>query len=244
MRPTISIKTGALAANLKDLARLTGSSGADVLKSEAAKFVRQAVRFTPPKTLAQGRKAIARDIDRAVTTIDPAKARSERMRKVVEAQDYAAMLAILQKSNKGKAWRVEKFSPSLHRSVRDRRGRVRRQQKVLTPDIQQVKKYVAATQKQAGYARSGWVPAMRSLNLPVASWMGRHSTGKAGAVENNLTAANPSITMHHHSSKIPGYARIVDSALKSRAQAVNTLIMRVLERQSVNLGFKTWGPNT
>ena len=52
------------------------------------------VRFTPPKTLAQGRKAVARDIQRAVRPLRPADFRSHRIRKLIRKRDYAGLEAV------------------------------------------------------------------------------------------------------------------------------------------------------
>jgi hypothetical protein len=244
MTPSITIDASAFGANIRELIRVTGLDSGEIIRSQAALFVKKVVQFTPPKTLAQGRKAIARDIDNAVTVFDPAKARSDRMRQVIEAQDYEAMKSILDASNKGKAWRVEKFTPTLHTSQRDRRGRVKSSKRVVSPDLRQVKQYIAEVQKRSGYARSGWVPAMQALGMPVPAWMQRHSSQRAGGVVDETRTANPSITMTHSASKIPNYGRVVDSALKSRTASLNTLIKRVLERQNVNLGFRTFGPTS
>ena len=57
-----------------------------LLKEEMRLLLRDISRLTPPKTLAQGRKAVAGDVSRAVGSLDPEKIKWPEMKKAVIAK--------------------------------------------------------------------------------------------------------------------------------------------------------------
>src|SRR5215217_2533851 len=71
---------------------------ANVIADEGRKFAQVAVRIAPPKSLAQGRKAVARDVRRSQTPLDGAKfgtgKTGERMTKLASEGNVEALQKI------------------------------------------------------------------------------------------------------------------------------------------------------
>ena len=61
------------------------------LRGEGRQLASRLVRFTPPKTLSQGRKAVARDIRRAVLPLRPGDFDSKRIRQLIRKRDYSGL---------------------------------------------------------------------------------------------------------------------------------------------------------
>jgi len=204
------------------------ADAANIVRDEARRFVHQAIRFTPPKSLSQGRKAVARDITHAMTPLRENFFRNERVREMIREENTEGIESFLKNSKGWKGWRVEKFAPDLHTKVRDRRGRVQREKRVFILQLAKWKKYVREVQSRVGRMRAGWGPAAESLGLALQSWVRRH-TVRSGFVLNNLGNGQlPSITIGNTTKGISQIRHVVQSALNARSEAMGRRARLVL----------------
>src|SRR5690606_31871936 len=125
-----------------------GKDTRGAVRQQSMLLGKRLIQFTPPSTRAQGRRAVARDIRRAVTPVRPADFTSPDIRRLIRTRDYAGLEAVFGRFENGQfaGFKVLPFSAELHRSRRDRRGRVTRSAKVATPDALQVRDYIRDVQ--------------------------------------------------------------------------------------------------
>jgi hypothetical protein len=152
-----------------------GIWGPEAVKIAGRQLFQELMRITAPKTQAQGRKAVARDISRAMWAIDPDKIHNKVLRQAVQDQEYDVVEAFLASiRNKGgflSNYRLEHFNPQLHQSRRDKRGRVRRSQRVIVLERPQHAKYVRDVQGHVGSVKYAWGKGASFLGASVPSWI-------------------------------------------------------------------------
>jgi hypothetical protein len=215
---------------------------ADVaLRYEAAAFTRKVVSFLPPKTKQQGELAIRRDIARAIRVLDPAKFDNPRLRKALSQATAAEANEILKNIPAFKGLSVQRMSPALHTSRRNRRGRVPRG---TTPALvigrEDVRRYSARVEARAGYLKSGYVPAARALGAALPGWITRHGDAGQGAFLARIGSPGSlhSVTITNRAGRYFDHARMARDALRSRGNALETKVRRLIAGKAVNLGFK------
>jgi hypothetical protein len=91
---TVDIEYQEYAQAFSEFIRERGALLPKALRGEGRQLASRLVRFTPPKTLAQGRKAVARDIRRAVLPLRPADFDSKRIRQLIRKRDYSGLEAV------------------------------------------------------------------------------------------------------------------------------------------------------
>lgn len=184
--------------------------------------MQKVAEFTPPKTLSQGRKAVARDIKRAVLPLRPNDFTNEKIKKAIKAKDYQGLTQSLRAAGWGRLEKVVPFSPEAHTSQRNRRGRVpnRNGVRFATPDVQELNAYIRTVQGRVGIAKGGWASSIIQLGGKPAGWVSRWSG--QGSVDDSTQSIAPSFTS---TNKSPWTAqgdedRIIDAALKSRTTSI------------------------
>ncbi len=217
-----------------------GKDARGAVRQQSMLLGKKLVQFTPPNTRAQGRKAVARDIQRAVTPIRPGDFASPAIRKLIRKRDYAALEVVFSRLPKGgfAGFQVLPFSPELHRSRRDARGRVTRSAKVATPDAAQVRGYIREVQARVGRAKGGWVPTVTRLGGSVPEWLLRHAV--TGSVEDRTDSLNPSVKMKNR-SEWAGDAnvdRVLSGALGARRKEILTSIEKAANSAARTSGLK------
>jgi hypothetical protein len=213
-----------------------------VIREESRLFAEQIVKLTPPASLAQGRGAVARDFYRAVGVLDKnsfAKAKQEirePMRELIRRKDNATLEhALNEMDNRG--WRVKPFVKTDHTARRNKYGRVPRKSFVMTTDATAARRHLRLKQQMVGWAKGAWVAVIRATGGRVSSWYGRHES-LAGYAKTNF-GENPSVLAVARNIKIPGYQRMVDSALATRERITERKINRLIAGKATNLGFVT-----
>jgi hypothetical protein len=226
---TCRVDTSVLDAKLDQLRGALIGAGrpgdaATILADESRKLTKQIMGFTPPKNLAQGRVAVARDIHRAETPFStegyPSRLKA-RLDKLAAAGDIIGINAIL-KNLRSKAgnWRVANFSKELHQNARGSRGRVHTAKKLFVLQVRELAKYVAEIQKRVGLRKSGWLPALIALGGKAPSWVARHVGNAPGRASVQLTGTSPGITMSSHAAGVGDDRRLIQSAVNVRAKAM------------------------
>lgn len=215
------------------VALFPGKLPQEILRTEMRGLVRLMMRFTPPNRRTQGEKAMKRDIANAVLPLRPRDFKGEdkwskAMRENLRANQTEAVRALLGRSRtRLKNAELVSFDPSLHTSVQNRRGNVRRWSGKATIDVGAWDAYVAQMLPRVGNARGGWATALRAMGGTVAAYVGRHSY--AGTFRDALSVPVLAYiqTTNRSSWAKAGLAdRIVADAFRSRTQTLGAKIAR------------------
>ncbi len=190
------------------------------LRVEMGKLMRLVTRFTPPQTMGQGKKAVTRDIDRAVATLKPDYFDSKSLRSLVRKRDYGALKVIVSKFKGLSNSILEPFRPSQHEEQRNRRGRVsaRKFPKYVTMDVEAVKAYKEKMKRHVGQAKGGWARALQALNVAGSAWYTKHiASGEFMDRLSNPILGYIQAINHSEWSKQGDEDRIIANAMGSRA---------------------------
>lgn len=203
-----------------------------LLKEEMRLLLRDIQRFTPPKTLAQGRKAVSGDMTRVAAPLDPDKIRFPAMAKAVRDRDQKAITAIADNLKSGffakrRLIATDADLRSAHVAARNNRGRVRRDQNNMT-FLRLWKKYTSEIQSRVGFARAGWAEAAAGVGLRLPSWVSRHSGYSKGAYK-APTPNDLEIVGTNRASKIPNYQNAVDAAMRLRVKSIGMELKRLMD---------------
>lgn len=218
-----------------DLNRFVTELNADaqlLLKEEMRLLLRDIVRFTPPKSLAQGRKAIEGDLRRNAKPLDPQKIDMPRLAAVVKKRDIPAILAIT-KNMRGGAWGGRTMLAGVdqiraaHLRNRTAYGRVRGDRRNMA-FLSDWRKYTKEVQDRVGWTKAGWWRAAYGVGLPLPSWVNKHKAyAPSGYIPPSKGAL--SITATNRSVKIPNYEeRHVFPAIQARAKSLASELRRLL----------------
>ena len=192
MNLTVDVDYEDYAAALAEFIRERGTTLPKALRFEGRQLALRLVRFTPPKTLSQGRKAVARDIQRAVRPLRPADFSSQRIRKLIRKRNYAGLEAVFARFPQGSELHgvsvVEPKFPEMHQQARASRGRVLKFQGRVTPDADKVRDYIKTVQDRVGRGRSGWAVSLLSLGGKPSAWIVRHAKRGTGTIEGRVDA--------------------------------------------------------
>lgn len=205
-----------------------------IVRQTARLLNKDLVDLTPPKNQAQGRAAVARDVNRAITMLDPAKIHWPVLRQAIldgEFEVVQSFLRILRaKGNFLGRFELVPFDTILHTGVRDRRGRVQRMKWKATIEVSKHKKYVRDVQNNVGYTRAYWKASALTLGNQLPSWITRHATKGALGVVNNLSdEKHPSITMSNIGPGIEALSRhVIASAIRRRTIAMEKDVDRIV----------------
>jgi hypothetical protein len=256
---SVIIDTSAFERQIAALAaQLPRDVSGPVLREEAGQFVRQVVRFLPPKTFAQGRQAVRRDILRAINSLpdgistDPKKKgkniTNPAIRAVLLSGDLSAIRAMMARIPGFSRHDVRAFSPELHRSRRNRRGNVSKNAVPAYIAGRSAKSllnnYIHTIQLRVGFLKSGYMPAARRLGVSLPAFVRRHPNLGQGQIDIRLnTGPVQEVVITNRAGRYPDHIRVVHDALRSRQQAMATKILRMTNGLALNLGFaKISGP--
>jgi len=245
---TLTVDTSVWVNKVAQLQVTTGQSMREVLNEEWPLLMEKIIDFTPPKTLAQGRAAVARDIQKTMRSFDPADIRTEGIREIVEKKDFEAYAIVASRVKTGPmaGTTAVPFSTEIHTRARTARGRVGRdlRQVVLGYDAKTLKAYIKVMQEEVGWAKAGWMQAMLLLGGSVAGFVSRHSPGHGAVVDMRDDEFRPSLTAINRTPwairKDEG-ERIIQSAYNSRAVAIFAKVRTKLRLAIQKSGFRQYG---
>lgn len=214
-----------------------GISMPDAIRKQGRLLLQKASQFTPPKTMGQGKKAVARDIKRAVYPLTVRQFKSPDLRKVISKaireRNLRDIEAILHNAGWSRLEKVVPFSPDLHTSQRNKRGRVpdRGGVRIATPDAQQVNAYIKKVQTRVGMAKGGFALGVTMLGGSLPAWVTKWSS--AGEFKDNTASAID--TYIQQTNRSPWTAqgdedRVVANAMESRTKIIWADITRRLEQ--------------
>lgn len=238
MQLQIKADTRQLENALYLLAREARVAPGVVIKEETGLLVRNIMQLTPPKNLAQGRKAIQGDLRRIVYPLDPSTITWEPLKQAVQKRDREAIAAIL-KNKRPPNMDLTRDATRMaqqHTKMRNKRGRVTRGVRpMLAALARDANRYIRDVQSRVGWTKAGFVAALNAAGKSAPGWIQRHAA-KAGTAVARF-GENPMVSAVAHNIKIPNFQRVVDGAVKNRERITERKIDRLVAGKAVNLGF-------
>lgn len=227
------------------------ANGELLLKEEMRLLLRDVVSFTPPKTQAQGRKAVDADLRRNAAPLDAQKIKIPRMAELVRKRDVEAIQKFADNIkggffNRRRLLQTTEDIQAEHRRNRTRYGRVRSDKRNMAL-LSVWRKYTREVQDRVGFAKAGWLRAAEGVGLKLPNFVTRH----AGNAPGQYIAPTPQklvIESINRSSKIPNYDRTVAAATKRRVNSIKSELNRLLRggksRRGSFAGTATGAPSS
>lgn len=238
MQLQIKADTRQLENALYLLAREARVAPGVVIKEETGLLVRNIMQLTPPKNLAQGRKAIQGDLRRIVYPLDPSTITWEPLKQAVQKRDREAIAAIL-KNKRPPNMDLTRDATRMaqqHTKMRNKRGRVTRGVRpMLAALARDANRYIRDVQSRVGWTKAGFVAALNAAGKTAPGWIQRHAAASGTVVVH--WGENPRVVATSLNNKIPGFQRVVDNAVKNRVITTGKKIQALIDGRAVNLGF-------
>lgn len=221
----------------------------DALNEEWPLLIGLIIRLTPPKTLAQGRAAVNRDIRKTMRPFDPAAIRTEGIQEIVDRKDIEAYNIVAQRIKSGPmaGTYAVPFSPEQHTHYRNRLGKIgtgtRGRAVVLGSDAGLLKKYIREVQNRVGWAKSGWLAALHLVGAkPAPGFVERHGEGGGAVIDERKDPEYPSITAINRTpwaARRDEGQRIIKDAIDSREISIENKIKTKMRLARQQAGFDT-----
>lgn len=230
----------------KRLARAAGKTMRESILDEAGLVAEHIQRLTAPegkgrKAKVIGERAVKRDILRSMTPFRIDRFRSEDMQRLAREGNVQAIHKRIETwKSKYKDWTFHNFTPALHRSARDRRGRVRRKHNryVIVPDDNWLERnYIAPTQRRVGSLKAGWNPALRRLKRNPAGWIRKAAQGRGDIAISSPGARDHSVEFYNATPTIGRHQRDARTVLKFRVRAMQRRLATILRKQGAKAVF-------
>lgn len=193
------------------------------------------LRLTAPKTLAQGRAAVRRDIGRAMWLLDASKVHNEILATAIRDGEFdvvQAFVANLRRRGQGSGelgrHSLRHFSRDLHQRVRDSRGRVRRSKGIMVIEKREYEAYVREVQGHVGSLKFGWAISGQQLGVSIPAWVLGHSSS-LGEFSQDLNPKNPSVSMTNNAPGVDNLgAGFIQSIVDKRTKTMNRDVDQIL----------------
>jgi hypothetical protein len=216
----------------------------EVIREQSRLLLVRLLRLTPPKTQAQGRKAVAADIRKVMTDLDGYRFESPGIQKAWDEKDWDALEVIFRRSPEFSRLRFsEGADASEHRSARTRRGRVpkRRKATVLVKKPSKLKRYIRDTQKRVGLTKAGWMAGLKIIQGKIPGWVSKHGSGYGSAKDASSDRRDPHIQVVNATrgiGEIDREDRILTTALQGRSRDMLRSLKKKQEFASRRSGFR------
>jgi hypothetical protein len=230
VRVSVQVDATGFQDAVRQYVRETGLALPIVLRKQARLLFTRIVQRVYPKTRAEGRRAVARDVMRAVEPMNPATWKNPRIRRLIRDRDYEGLQTAMEAMKPGYRAKVVAFDPRLHQEARDSRGRVR-PTGLVTPDTEAVRAYVKEQQDHVGRAKGGFAPAMIAAGGRPPEWVARWA--RVGRVRDELgSPLDPTMEAENRSewAQHGDDDRIVAEAIRGRTQDMLVDLRKTLER--------------
>jgi len=229
---TISLDTRDLNKALRGLAIATGKDADTIVMRESRLFAEKAMKLTPPRTLAQGRKAVARDIKKII-----AGASESLIRHAIQENDGSGDNIKVYSGDTEQPsidWRRAQLTDeglkSWHNSQRDRRGRIQSRarargsgrwlenKRIVVPERVR-SDYIKRKQKNVGRLKAGWVPSVNKFHGKAAGWIRKHNP-KGSAEIRGMRTNEVTAIMTNNATGAGSLDRFMRDVLRIRLSAI------------------------
>ena len=212
-----------------------------VIRQQSRIVGEKLVKFTPPKTVAIGKRNVARDIGKVFVDLSNTKWHDKSLDKMWRADNFEGVKKALENNPNKLQMPVFKYKRILAKPVRNihkaaisRSGRVPKNwhttYAVAAKD--ELKKYVKKVQLQVGVAKSGWLAALVKLGGNPPNFVSRHGTKYGGFIDGNK-GDNPFFTLINKVSTFPqggAPTRILRRAFIAQTKAMENNIKRLMDK--------------
>lgn len=233
------------------LARLAAAARVDyglVIREEARFVTQQLIQFTPPKTMVQGKAAIAFDFTRLTTQLEYSyfKAREttggfyKSIANYIRKRENTKLQALFNNRALNGFYGLTLLTNpqqilEQHKNRRTQYGRIRSGRRQFASYMKDSNTAMRTIQERVGWTASGWIPAAKVTGARYKKFSDRFG-GKSGSQVSNF-GRNPFILARNFNVKIPKYQNTVNAVLRSRIATTQKKLERVLANKAVNLGF-------
>lgn len=198
---TLKVDTTVFKQNVRKYAVAVGKDLDEAVKEEAKLICQRIIKFTPPKTQAQGRKRVKSDIERVYLTPNWFENEyqfsddkvGDRVKKLVREKNESTLEKIFDNSPKLDRLHIESFDPAIHRKFR-KGGRVGKGVAPFSFPMREqakVKTYSEKKQRNVGLVKTGWAACLIALGGSVAGWLARRpNNGKVEYQKDGILMTN------------------------------------------------------
>ena len=199
------------------------------------------LKFTPPKTVAIGKRNVTRDIGKVFADLSNTKWEDKSLDKMWRAGNFGGVKKALENHPNRLQMPVFKYKRiftkpvrNIHKAAINRSGRVPKNWRTqyAVAGKGELKKYVKKVQLQVGVAKSGWLAALVKLGGKAPNFVARHGTKYGGFVDGNK-GDNPFFTLINKVSTFPQGgtpARILRRAFIAQIKAMENNIKRLMDK--------------
>jgi len=265
MTPEVQVDTTLFEEALVRYKAGTGKTWAEVIREQGRLMVQRVIALTPPRTRAQGRNAVARDVRRVFIDSESAgvriasvakwrerllhdaelgdfRFRSASVQKAWEARDWATLEIIFARSDAKRFKVIEAPTIDLHHAARVR-GRVPRgsRTKLVVPDARVLGRFVARLQQGVGIAKAGWAASMLQLGGKLPGWVSGQRKRFGGFEDQSTRLTDPSFTARNEAEPVADLDRELDlarTATEGRVRDMTRYLELYLEREAAKAGFR------
>lgn len=231
-------------------AAMVEESAEEVVKEEARLFYQDAVRTTPPRTKAKGRKKVEADIRKTMAPLPKPAARTPWLKSVIRSQSEEAMRRFVERNHRAGKYPYmskspRKFDRALHERQR-RKGRVprgaRRYQMMTTKDNAERARYVRERQANIGFMKACYAAAaIRAGSTRIPQWVAQkvNKARSSVRIEARFSGPNPGIALTAPTTE--GLRRQLDELVRLRKWAMEHKIDLWLKGKAdrINTRFTT-----
>lgn len=196
---------------LSAVASRTGIDASDLLRDQMRLFVQTIVKWTPPKSMKEGRDAIRRDALNMTAFVYEDDAKFRELLADADATGAAFRLwpevfkTVFEKTKEGAVKipvsaldRDGSLLTQASARLRDRRGRIqqKRTMATLVTSRRVLTKFMREPFSHVGNLKKGWQTACAKLGIPLPAWAAKAESGLSGAPSGGLLEVhgqNPSI---------------------------------------------------
>ena len=198
--------------------------------------------FTPPRSVGQGKAAVARDLTVIYRPLSHTTFENRSLKKIIRTNNMPAWDAAAQKfggSHNLNNTRAIPFSSDWHKRNRMSRGRGRRGKKgnlgfvTLGPEGRRARAYMKIIQKRVGWAKAGWNAGIIGFGGTVKGpWISNKGVG-GGYFMDGTSSPDPFVKVGNTTSwakygSMGEGNRILGNAIRARARDMQTYFERMM----------------
>jgi len=233
-------------ADLHDALIGQGQDASNIVRDEARLLLRSLIKYTPPKSLAQGRNAIAGDL--MGSNALASKGIFFKIQDWMPISESKNMVTLFAKKDGAygvvrhnyrpgasqhelKQWHVQYRSKKTGRTFRSKPEQSGRMFVLgrLAAKKASVNRYVLSVQRRVGRAKAAWAHSFKALGGKVPNWINRHlPTPKAIFINELNKPGFPFVILGSSAPGVRGLKHIINSAVRVRGEAIARKIKLVV----------------
>jgi len=248
MASDLTLDTKKFNRQLAELGDKLKLDSGQLVRDETRKFATLAMRLTPPRSLAQGRKRVAADLRKIFTSVDQGFLNWL----ILNHGDHDIDTWITKGNGEKVHIKFDRIDSSgtymrgFHHRQRGSRGRALVARAKMRKGMwgaahvvsdRQMKRYTSTVQTQVGKLKSGWTEPLKRLGANVPGWVAKHG-GQGDAQDNTRNTNFPQYTVWNLAKGAGNYRREMQAALNIRSKQMAANLRRQLRERAKQAGFR------